>query len=639
MNMFRRLLALSALSIVLLGHPFSALAAPLSVGKDIAYSVVVDPQGALTLEQAQQRLENELEQQRFALSRGYTRDTFWLRFELGQELFQQKDRWLELTPDFVDDIQLFFREQGLNGAWQHRQTGDLFNGVSDLDYHNAVFVLPALANHSQGYEVLIRLRSTSTVLLSAQLWTPEEFVGHASRSTSFWSFYFGLAALSTLLAVIMAIIIRTYLLWSAASFAVVYVLIISIQGYVNWIFPNLAFPLQHYATSVFSLCIYAVLFWMSSEILNLREKLAWAHRLLIWIAFCILSLVVLIPFDHYGTAIKIKAFLLFPAYGLFFCVVLVLWVKERFHLLVLALAVLPAVFMGASLFSLLAVLGWVPFKPELYLVWQYASVANLLQVLAISVYRIRKQRLAEFEQEKLASELETEREANFNQRQFIGTVSHEFRTPLAVVSAALENLYCLEQGQDSARMLRYEKIKRANDRLIQLTDNCLADARLAGDVTALDIQPVDLLQLVSSAASLVGLSGKHSLRITVDGKAISATSAAYKVAADPAMMRIALSNVIDNAVKYADRGVIAIDCSKVARQVRVRISDQGPGIAGLAGDEVFQRYRRGTTLKQGSGLGLFVARQIAQACAGDLHCVASSAKGSCFEFSLEYVAG
>lgn len=639
MGSLRTLLNLSVLAMLLLGMNAAALAEPLSLGKDIPYSLLVDAPGELSFVEAEQALRDEPADNQVILSRGYTGDTFWLRFELTQTLFKQSELWLELEPNFVDDIQIFFREKGLNGPWQQRKTGDLLNGVSDLNYRNSVFVLPSPSADTVGYEMLVRVNTTSSVILSGKFWTPAEFVGYASLSTSFWSFYFGLAALSTLFSLILAITLRTYLLWSTTVFAVTYALVVSVQGYANWLFPNLTWPLQHYATSVFSISTYAMLIWMCSELINLREKLPWAHRLLMRISFTILALLVLIPFGHYGTAVKIKSFLLLPSYGLFFYSIAYLLVKKRIEPTSLMLAVLPVFFMFISMFSLLSIMGWVPFYPELYVVWQYAIVVNMLVVLAISIYRIRKRRMEEFEQQKLANELEAEREASFNQRQFMATVSHEFRTPLAVISAVLENLRLFEADEESPRLARYNKIDRASARLIQLTDNCLADARLATDITTLDLQPVDLLELVYSSASLVHLSDTHKLAVSINSQPVSSSSALYSVETDAAMMRIALSNVIDNAVKYSGRGVISIDCRITDANVFIRICDEGPGIGDLDPEILFQRYRRGTTSKQGTGLGLYVARQITQGSGGRLKCMRNTEQGCCFEFRLKNAQG
>ncbi len=197
--------------------------------------------------------------------------------------------------------------------------------------------------------------------------------------------------------------------------------------------------------------------------------------------------------------------------------------------------------MVASLFGVFSAFGWIPFYQEVYVIWQYALVENMLLVLAISVYRIRKRQQEEFERQKLTRDLAAEREASFNQRQFMGTVSHEFRTPLAIICAALENLQLSESDVDSPRLSRYQKIERATERLIQLTDNCLTDARLSVGATALYLQPTDLMRLLSSAASLVHISDAHQLVLTVNGDPEAVAACHCQVLVDSAMMRIAMS--------------------------------------------------------------------------------------------------
>ena len=149
--------------VFLWGASSCAFAEPLSIGKDIPYTLIVDAQGELTFEQAEQRLRDGVASEQATLSRGYTRDTFWLRFELTAKQLHGKERWLEFGPNFVDDIQLFFREKGANQDWISRHTGDLLHSISDLDYRNPVFILPALRADTQGYEVVVRVRSSSTV--------------------------------------------------------------------------------------------------------------------------------------------------------------------------------------------------------------------------------------------------------------------------------------------------------------------------------------------------------------------------------------------------------------------------------------------------------------------------------------------
>ena len=121
--------------------------------------------------------------------------------------------------------------------------------------------------------------------------------------------------------------------------------------------------------------------------------------------------------------------------------------------------------------------------------------------------------------------------------------------------------------------------------------------------------------------------------MTIEGKpAHEIPAPECKVFVDTALVRIALSNVIDNAVKYSSGGAIRINCSKQDGHAAVSICDDGPGISEQDAEQIFDRYRRGTHNKKGAGLGLYVARHIARAHDGDLQLHSSTSEGSCFVF-------
>src|SRR5690606_32071033 len=155
----------------------------------------------------------------------------------------------------------------------------------------------------------------------------------------------------------------------------------------------------------------------------------------------------------------------------------------------------------------------------IYNLWQYSVMLimmfTMLFVMTVGVYRISRERQSNREHMQLARELHVEREARFNQRQFMGMISHEFRTPLAVLSGVLDNRppgYPVD-GQVNQRN---DKVERETNRLLQLTDNCLLDARLCAGTLYLDIIPVVILLLINYTASIAELSEGNRLPITVD---------------------------------------------------------------------------------------------------------------------------
>src|SRR5690606_14642637 len=194
-----------------------------------------------------------------------------------------------------------------------------------------------------------------------------------------------------------------------------------------WLLPELGVPLQHYLTGVLTLTSYALLLWLCTETVDMRQHLPWVHRVMMTSCGLALLLLLLIPLDHYALSVKIQVLFYLPTAFTFIASIIYVWHTDRYRVSTLLLGLSPLVCIIASIFALFSIFGWIPFKNEIYLIWQYALLVNMLLVMSIAVYRIREKKLEEFEKHQLASELKAERDASFHQRQFMGMVSHEFR--------------------------------------------------------------------------------------------------------------------------------------------------------------------------------------------------------------------
>jgi signal transduction histidine kinase len=189
-----------------------------------------------------------------------------------------------------------------------------------------------------------------------------------------------------------------------------------------------------------------------------------------------------------------------------------------------------------------------------YSTWQYALIIHIVTVLIIAVLRVRAENRTLVRKQQLARELQIEREASFHQRQFMGMVAHEFRTPLAILQAALENLrLCPATVTQSSRL---DRMQRATTRLVQLTDNCLADARLSSRDLHADKQDAELLPVIHMAATVVDLSLNHYLNVTLEGQTVGPDSPSPVLFIDSGLLCIAIANLLDNSVKYAAAGEI-----------------------------------------------------------------------------------
>ena len=241
----------------------------------------------------------------------------------------------------------------------------------------------------------------------------------------------------------------------------------------------------------------------------------------------------------------------------------------------------------------------------------------------------------------LAEALRREQVNSFEQRQFTGVVSHEFRTPLAIIDGVLTNMKLAPPAHAQDLAQRLATIESANSQLIVLTDLCLADARVGAGLQVDECQPIDLCALLGQAADMVNPgAGVNWLRFLCkgpqEGPCYFQTTQACAIVGSPGLLLIALTNLLDNARKYAPQSSIDVNIVLDDITVRLHIRDHGLGIATSDHESIFERFRRGGNVGQqtGSGLGLYVSREIIRGHRGELRLVSSDAGGSVFEISL-----
>lgn len=637
-----RALVVSVLMLLLM--PVSQ-GAPLMMGADVPYLYAEDPTARMTLEQFLKIPDSELSVATSARSWGYTRSAYWLKWHFPAALFKSEERWLQLGPNFLDHVTLYYRLSGDEGPWMRREAGDNAPYENrDLDYRYTVFKFPRISDGSSGYDVVVRLESSSSILLDSMLWQPAEFTEQSLKDTLFWSFYFGMALISSAIAFLLAVLSGNRLFWSVSAFSLSYLLVACIQGYLGWLLGRVGLQLQDMLTPVLVLSVFACMLWMSAEGLNLKRHMPRLYRGVNTLAVMILLSQIAIPLGRYADAVHFQALSsLFSAFVLLGSALHLRW-RRHISVLEMLVGLGPLLFIAAGIIAAMMLNDLIGYSSTLYALWEYLLMGNMLLMLAVAVWRVRCEQKRSLAAQQEAREWQLERAANFHQRQFIGMVSHEFRTPLAVISAVLENLKLLSSPEDP-RNPRYEKIQRATSRLMMLTDNCLADARLSSDALYLNREPVDLLLLIDEAAAVVVISDQHRLQLTVDGADVDLATGQLpeiQLSVDQGLLGIALSNLLDNAVKYSSGGVIGVAIDQQDTQCLVSISDQGPGIEPELAEQIFDRYRRASSVDQGikgSGLGLHVARQIARAHGGDLVLAAPQRVGCRFVLSLPRDAG
>jgi len=231
---------------------------------------------------------------------------------------------------------------------------------------------------------------------------------------------------------------------------------------------------------------------------------------------------------------------------------------------------------------------------------------------------------------RLNGALLSEQEVTLNQRNFLAMVSHEFRMPLSIIGGAAQVLELYTAGQPEPGE-EVAKIGRAVHRMSDLIDVCLADDRLTSAVAALQVRPMDLAVLVEDICrEKAELGGPERLRLTIGAR--------MTITADPAMLRVAVSNLVDNALKYspANSGPVRISLASGPSEARITVTDHGPGIPADEADRVFEKFYRSpsATGTRGAGLGLYIVKQIVESHGGHVQVRPGSPGGSEFVIAL-----
>ena len=252
---------------------------------------------------------------------------------------------------------------------------------------------------------------------------------------------------------------------------------------------------------------------------------------------------------------------------------------------------------------------------------------NLKQRIAVPSVNDETRRLAETFNDML-SRLD---KAFSLQQQLIQDVSHELRTPLTVLKGKQEVALNKRRSPEE-----YEEVLSINleeiDKMNALVENLLVLARMDRAENELKLQQVDLLALTRKVI--------EDARPLAELKAISLrllASDAVTIEADESQIRRAISNIVDNAVKYtAEHGQIALRAVRKGSSVEITVNDTGLGIAREELARVFDRFYRAekSRTSPGFGLGLSIVKAIVLAHQGTIHVESEPDQGSTFIISL-----
>ena len=216
----------------------------------------------------------------------------------------------------------------------------------------------------------------------------------------------------------------------------------------------------------------------------------------------------------------------------------------------------------------------------------------------------------------------TERERRERaQREFVANAAHELRTPLSVITGAVEVLQAGAKDVPEERDRFLGHIARESARLGRLARALLMLARAQTRAETLRLERVELRPLLEQVAAGVRAQGDVAVRITCPRS--------LAVAAQPELAEQIVSNLLDNAVKHTDRGEIVVTGRRAGDGVAIEVRDTGSGIGREERDAVFERfYRAGGRDRDGFGLGLAIVREAVRALGGTVELDSRPGRGT-----------
>lgn len=541
-------------------------------------------------------------------SAGFTRQVHWLRFTLrppppGAD--GERVLLLEIHPPYLDNLQLYWPDAFAADGYSVRYSGDLLP-YTDREFPYRSFVHRLRFGSDQPVTVYLRLQTSSSSLVSLEAWEPERLIKASTREYLWLGIFFGMLLVSLLINLWSGLwrtrpLYRAYLLHLVTSSF----LMLGMNGLPAelWLMDR---PLwAHHWTSLGVLLVFASGAYFYRMALRMDNAPRWVralHR-----SVQVLALLALpAPFlDLYPEVIRV----LMPLVIVMLCVgALWLW-RQQSRDSALLVAYLFAI--SGTLTSTLTLLGVLPGQFWLIYGYMFASAGTLLSLQWMLTRRIRwieaERTVARITTERAQALAEHERAQREQQRRFLAMLTHELKTPLAVIR--------MQMGTPNPSRAMQQHAERAVDEINGLVERCALVSRIEEGQLSLVRQPCRLADLLGELICREGVQERVELSL----------QPVPDLSSEPLLLRTVLGNLIDNGIKYAPAHAklrLSLEPQRQGGAEGVWVSFCNPvGAAGHPDPErLFDKYYRapGAHAHAGSGLGLYIVRELTALLGGDV---------------------
>ncbi|MBV8036799.1 sensor histidine kinase [Roseateles sp.] len=603
-----------------------------------------------------------------AINAGYTTDTLWVRMEV-QRPTAASPRWLlQFGHALLDDVQLYRRDAA--GHWQLQQHSgeDVGREHWVVDARNVL--LPLTLDSDRPVELLLRLQSKNAMSTTVSLLTPEVYGSASRREYLFYGLGLGFGLLLIAFHALFWLMTRDRLSgWYLAYVSNALAVEALTAGLPQQL---LAMPVA-WSDPLLGLCMCAGLtIGIRFAAMQLGIDRRWPRPMrMVFLAMLLLGLAAgaLVLSGHNGLGmLAMQPAAMLSIVGLLGSA---LWLLRRDDGQARAFLLIFGIYYAGVALSFVRNLGYVPTNVwtnnaaalgtllhmvlmSMRLNRQYDALrrekeavqARLMQVVGRHNERLEHEvrvRTVDLHQEieqrrrlevELRAALETERRAKQSQSDFVAMVSHEFRTPLAIISTTAQQIARNLGAAREKTLARCANLRAAAQRMAALVDEYLTADRM--DTGQAPFQPRDCQQVEirEMLDELVEEWPQGRIRLLLD-------QLPAHWCCDLGLLRVALRNLLANADRHTapDHPIeLQVGCLS-ADKLSFRVSNPGDEVPADEVPRLFEKYFRGRKAQHspGAGLGLYLVHQIAEMHAGHAR-LESAGRGEPVRFRLELPA-
>jgi signal transduction histidine kinase len=568
------------------------------------------------------------------LNKGNSRDVFWLRFTLIRKKQFPAQSWLRLSPPYIGNVNIYI-PTGPNSSevsgYRLVKMGQNI-AVSDRPFFHPEIVLPLTLPQEQPITLYLRIQSHHTVILKGAVHRPDDFLAYTYRS---------LMTSSVLLIIAFVIMVinlfvfirngdRLYLWFSL--FIITSILNYCVKsGVLFVVFPETSSDVADYFFGI-GISGNLLMLPLFARRLFVIDGKPWVLGYLRLMVIMAVMNMLLIPFGIYREVSMIMHVALM---GLVLLIVWIAYLATQKKVpgarsyFVIFLMISPAYFL-----QLLRFFGFMPFEwwntgaLQVFALFNIALMTYLLSKQRHFAKRIIHEQTKLFDQEESRKIRDLNRElleskeqleivlatkllAIERQQRILHTMSHDFRTPLAVVLGNLSIMEMEDSEMGALHQTEVDKMRRAVSRLLEIMDLSLEQSRL--------VTPQEKFCFVLFSASLFMESQLNEVRaiwprrtfVYKEGNGLG------EIFGDAGYLRILMLNIVDNACKYSPEGsLIDIEsfCGTDNKEVIIRVVNQGSISEPDQCFLLFEKYQRGlnSSKVEGSGLGLWLVKKIVE---------------------------